>query len=103
MGKQESIVERKLCDGVKAIGGKAYKLISPGSNGIPDRLVCLPGGRTIFVELKSPSGELSKQQEHRIAELLRTGQQVYVLYSVADVNAFLETVKGVIPDEVHTP
>ena len=103
MGKQENIVERKLCDGVKAIGGKAYKLISPGSNGIPDRLVCLPGGRVIFVELKSPSGELSKQQKHRIAELLRMGQQVYVLYSVADVNAFLETVKGVIPVEVHTP
>ena len=93
MGKPEKSVEEKFRDGIKSIGGKAYKFVSPGNNGVPDRVVCLPDGRTVFVELKSPTGVLSKMQERRIAELRRMKQNVYVLHSVEEVRKFLEEIK----------
>ena len=47
----EKEIERKLTEAVKRIGGKAYKFISPGNDGVPDRLIVMPEGRIIFVEL----------------------------------------------------
>lgn len=103
MGKPESKVESKFRDGIKALGGKAYKFISPGSNGVPDRIACLPNGRVIFVELKSPNGTLSKQQRHRIAELHGMKQEVYILQTVRQVDSFLTKLREeLMHDEVHT-
>ena len=50
---RESELEARLVRGVKAAGGVAYKFVSPGSVGVPDRLVVLPGGKVVFVELKA--------------------------------------------------
>lgn len=50
---RENQIEAYLRNRVKELGGKAYKFVSPGNNGVPDRLVCLPGGRVVFVELKA--------------------------------------------------
>ena len=103
MGKPENKVESKFKDGIKALGGKAYKFISPGSNGVPDRIACLPNGRVIFVELKSPNGTLSKQQRHRIAELHSMKQEVYVLQTVQQVEKFLTKIREeLMCSEVHT-
>lgn len=103
MGKPENKVESKFRDGIKALGGKAYKFISPGNNGVPDRIACLPNGRVIFAELKAPNGTLSKQQKHRIAELKQMGQKVYIFQTVRQVDSFLtELRKELICDEVHT-
>lgn len=69
---QESTIEAYLRDRVKALGGKAYKFVSPGNVGVPDRLVCLPGGRVVFVELKAPGKKptaLQNTQQRRLAEL----------------------------------
>jgi hypothetical protein len=49
---QEKTLERKLVERVKAMGGIAPKLVSPGFSGMPDRLVLLPGGKMAFVEVK---------------------------------------------------
>lgn len=43
---QEKTVEQRLREEVQKMGGKAYKLESPGTTGMPDRLLCLPGGRS---------------------------------------------------------
>lgn len=69
---KESTIEGYLRDEVKRVGGRAYKFVSPGNNGVPDRLVCLPGGRVAFVETKAPgrkSTELQKAQQRRLREL----------------------------------
>lgn len=69
---RESVIEAYLRDRVKALGGKAYKFVSPGNTGVPDRLVCLPGGRVIFVELKAPGKKptaLQLTQQRKLAEL----------------------------------
>lgn len=100
MGKSENQIETKLCEGVKRLGGKAYKLISPGCGGMPDRLVCFPNGRTVFVELKSPKGRLSKLQEHRIGELEKLKQTVWVLSTPEQVKIFLHEMRGVIRGDI---
>lgn len=74
----EKEIEKKLVEGVKKLGGRAYKIVSPGNVGVPDRLVLLPGGRIVFVELKTPVGRLSKMQKFRIAEMQRLGAEVLV-------------------------
>ena len=103
MGKPESRIEKKLCEGVKSLGGRAYKFVSPGASGVPDRVVCLPNGRVIFAELKSQRGVLSKQQLHRIEELRRMGQRVYVLNSEERVGQFLSKIREELSNEIHTP
>ena len=70
---KESEIEARLVRGVKALGGVAYKFVSPGNVGVPDRLVVLPGGRVIFVELKAEGGRLSPMQRQQLARLRRLG------------------------------
>lgn len=88
---RESDIERRLTQGVKKMGGKAYKFVSPGNVGVPDRLVVLPGGAVLFVELKAPDGRLSPNQRLQMTELTRLGAHVFVLWSAEDVDAFLRT------------
>lgn len=87
--KPERRIESDLCKGVKALGGRAYKFLSPGRSGVPDRVVCLPGGHVVFVELKTEDGKLSEQQKKRIEELQKMGQDVCVIYGEKDLNYFL--------------
>ena len=51
---QEKDIEGRLRDRLRAVGCKALKFESPGYTGVPDRLVLIPGGRIVFVELKAP-------------------------------------------------
>ena len=86
---RESDIERRLVQGVKKLGGKAYKFVSPGNVGVPDRLVVLPGGVVLFVELKAPGGRLSPNQRLQMTELTGLGAHVFVLWGVEDVDVFL--------------
>ena len=70
---KESQIETQLVRGVRALGGRAYKFVSPGNTGVPDRLVVLPGGRIIFVELKTDTGKLSPMQIRQIDFLRSRG------------------------------
>lgn len=87
---REKQIEEYLRKCVKAIGGKAYKFISPGNDGVPDRLVCLPGGRVIFVELKAPGEKLRPLQSKRMTELTGLQQTVVVLDSKEEVDKFIK-------------
>lgn len=55
---REREVEKHLVDRVKEIGGLCWKFTSPGTAGVPDRIVILPWGKVVFVELKAPNGKL---------------------------------------------
>lgn len=87
---KESEIEAKLVQGVKALGGKAYKFVSPGNVGVPDRIIVMPDGLLLFVELKTETGRLSKMQERQIAELNQRNIPVQVLYGLEHVNGFLQ-------------
>lgn len=70
---RESELEKKFTGMVRNAGGRAYKFVSPGNDGMPDRLVILPGGRMGFVELKQKGGKPRKLQRFRMAELEALG------------------------------
>ena len=75
---REKEVEQYLVKKVKEIGGKAFKFVSPGNAGVPDRMVCLPGGRIFFVELKAPGGKTTALQDLQIKKLYDLGFNVMV-------------------------
>lgn len=87
---EENKVERRLKTQVEKIGGKALKFISPGVTGVPDRIVLLPEGRIIFVELKAPDKKLRKIQEYRAKQLRDLGFQVECLDTVENVDLFIK-------------
>lgn len=88
----EKEIERYLVNRVKKFGGRAYKFISPGNAGVPDRLVCLPGGRVVLAELKAPGKKPRLLQQSVIAQLRKLGVQVYVIDSREGVDQMLEEV-----------
>lgn len=88
----EKKVEEYLRISVKeTLHGKAYKCVSPGNDGMPDRMVCLPGGRVVFIETKSPGKVSTKLQKKRQAELSELGFPVFAeVDSKAKVNAIID-------------
>lgn len=82
---RESAVESALVKAVRRAGGWAYKFVSPNHRGVPDRLVCWPGGRVEFVELKAPGKKATLQQMREHARLRRLGFQVTVVDSLDGV------------------
>ena len=85
----EKDVERRLVKGVEALGGKAYKFVSPAHRGVADRLVVLPGGRVWFVELKIAGGRMSALQQVFAEDMAALGQNYTVLWSKEDVVTFV--------------
>ena len=85
----ERDVERRLVDLTEAHGGICLK---HGQDGWPDRIVMLPGGLLLWVELKRPKGTLAGLQKYRADQLTKLGQQVMVLSSVAEVNELMSEV-----------
>ena len=76
---RESKIERALVDAVRKQGGIAFKFTSQTMNGVPDRLVLLPGGQIGFVELKAPGKQLRLLQKKRKAQLETLGFPVFVV------------------------
>lgn len=89
---KESTIEARLVREVKKRGGLCYKFTSPGSPGVPDRIVILPGGVTVYIELKTEIGRLANIQKWQIEELRKRGATVRVLKGMDQVLAFLEEV-----------
>lgn len=96
---REKEIETYLREKIREVGGKAYKFVSPGNDGVPDRLVCLPGGRVVFVELKAPGQAPRPLQIHQIGLLKKLGFRVEVIDSKEQVETF---VKGLLVDGIYT-
>ena len=90
----ERFIEQKLVACVKREGGLCPKFVSPGSDGWPDRLVLMPGGKIAFVELKAPQGKLRPIQVQRHAQLRDLGFLVYVINDPAQIPEALELLKA---------
>lgn len=89
---KEKVLERKLVDAVKAMGGIAPKYISPNFYGMPDRLVLIPVGRLAFVEVKRYGEHPRPLQEVRHGMLRRLGFKVYVLDHPEQIKQILEDI-----------
>ena len=90
---REKVIERELVRGVKAVGGMCPKLISPGTDGMPDRMVLLPEARIRFVEVKAPGQKPRPLQERRHAQLRDLGFMVFVLDDPEQIPGIIAEVK----------
>ncbi|WP_352400123.1 VRR-NUC domain-containing protein [Anaerotignum sp.] len=88
---QEKEIEQYLVKRVKEMGGKAYKWVSPGNDGVPDRIVFFYG-MTALVELKAPGKKPTPLQIAKHKELEKLGQRVFVLDSKEEVDQFIYSV-----------
>lgn len=89
---RESLLEQRLVREVKAIGGQAPKWVSPGNRGVPDRLVILPEGQTVYVEMKAPGKQLDSLQRKWAKTLIGMGHRHYKIDSVEDIERFIQEV-----------
>lgn len=91
---RETQIEQKLVKAVRAVGGIAPKLTSPGFDGMPDRMVLMPGGRIGFVEVKAPGEKPRPLQLSRHRLLRRLGFKVYVLDDAGQIKMILREIGG---------
>lgn len=100
---RENKVEQFFVDAVKKAGGLALKFTSQSMNGVPDRLVLLPGGKAAFVELKAPGKQMRPQQRKRRRQLAALGFPVLCVDRMEQaapvVAALQEWQPGEIPPE----
>ena len=90
---REKAVEEKLTRAVKAEGGMCPKLVSPGTDGMPDRMVLLPKGRIGFVEVKAPGKKPRPLQQRRHEQLRDLGFTVSVLDDPEQIPEILDEVR----------
>ena len=84
----EKDIESALCARVKSLGGLCEKFVSPGRRSVPDRIVTLPGGVIVFVEVKAPGKKPTDLQERDHARRKALGCRVVVIDSMESANAF---------------
>ena len=92
---REKEIEKKLIQAVKQAGGICPKLVSPGFDGMPDRMVLLPNGKIGFVEVKATGEKPRPLQFSRHRLLRRLGFRVYVLDDAEQIGGML--------DDIQTP
>ena len=90
---REKIIEQHLVKAVKNSGGIAPKLVCPGFDGMPDRLVLLPRGKIGFVEVKAPGKEPRPLQVARHGLLRRLGFKVYILDAPEQIGGILDEIR----------
>ena len=86
---REKTIESKLIKAVKSMGGLAAKFVSPGLDGVPDRLVLLPGGNMAFIEVKAPGETMRPLQVRRKRQLESLGFSVYCIDSPEQIGGIL--------------
>lgn len=91
---EEKKIERRLVRMTSQMGGLALKFVSPGCDGVPDRLVLLPGGKVGFVELKAPGKKPRPLQVRRISQIRRLGFLVFVVDETEQITEVLRKIKG---------
>lgn len=92
----ERDIEKKLVKSIRLLGGRAYKWVSPGNSGVPDRIVVLPGGRVIFVELKTDTGSLTPLQKRQISVLESIGAEVMVVKGENGLRDFIDYCNSIL-------
>lgn len=84
----EKDVEAALVTRVKTLGGMCEKFTSPGRRSVPDRIVTMPGGQIVFVELKRPGGRPTDSQLKDHERRRQLGCDVRVIDSKEAARAF---------------
>lgn len=90
---REKNVEKALVKAVTARGGICPKWVSPGLDGVPDRIVLLPHGRAGFVEVKAPGERPRPLQLARMENLKYLGFKTFVCDGVEQIKGILDEIE----------
>ena len=91
---REKETEAKLVKAVRKLGGLAPKFVSPGLDGVPDRLVLLPGGKIAFIELKAENRKMRPLQVRRKRQLEALGFSVYCIERPEQIGGILNEIQS---------
>lgn len=86
---KEYAIEKHLIRKAQARGGACLKFTSPGTAGVPDRIVILPGGKIGFAEVKAPGKKPRRLQKAVIRDLYRRGCRVATIDNLKSVEGFV--------------
>ena len=92
---REKTLEALLVQTVKSIGGLAPKFISPGFDGMPDRIVLLPHGRLAFVEVKAHGKKPRPLQVRRKSQWESLSFSVYCLDDATQIGEMLDEIQSI--------
>ena len=90
---REAAFENKLKRAVEKEGGLFLKWVSPGFTGVPDRIMIMPGGKVIFVEVKRPGVKEGRtpRQKRVASQLEALGCIVLRVSSLEELDEYLRT------------
>ncbi len=91
---REKALEHKFVMEVKRVGGLALKFVSPGFDGVPDRIVLLHGGKIGFVEVKAPGEKPRPLQLARHRLFRRLGFKVFVLDNSDEIGGIIDGIQS---------
>ena len=94
MREREKSIEAYLRRRVEVAGGICYKFVAPGNDGVPDRIVILPGGSVTFVELKSKGGRLESIQRWQQDRIRKRDVDVRTIWTRQQVDEFMQEKGG---------
>ena len=94
---READIEAKLRKAVERAGGRCLKWVSPGTTGVPDRIILMPGGRVYFAETKAPGKHERARQEYVQRKLSALGFTTYA--SVDSVERVSEVIADILKEE----
>lgn len=89
----ERTIEHQLKKAVEASGGLCWKLVCPGTSGVPDR-ICMMNNRAIFVEVKAPGEKPRPIQVRRMNQLRQQGFTALVIDSVDGIQEVLDALSA---------
>lgn len=89
----EKTIEQRLVKKARALGALCYKFTSPGTIGVPDRMIVCPNGTVMFVEVKRPGEKLRPNQVARVKQLENHHVQVFVVDSVEGVDGLVKRIE----------
>ena len=89
----ERTIEHQLKKAIEASGGLCWKLVCPGTTGVPDR-ICLMINRVVFVELKAPGKQPRPIQVRRMNQLRQQGFTALVVDSIDGIQEVLDALSA---------
>lgn len=91
---REIEIEEYLVKEAKKRHGLCLKFICPSMDGVPDRILLLPGGKIAFVELKAPGKKPRALQIKRMKQIAKLGFKGLVVDSKELAQTTLDEIGG---------
>lgn len=92
---READLEKRLKTKIESVGGICWKFISPNCRGVPDRIIIMPTGKVLFVELKTDKGVVAPLQQYRIDKLRALGCDARIIRGRKGVDELLEELHAI--------